>query len=275
MQNLINFLWRYSNTFLFLALELVALLLLVSYNSHHSVRFLSWTGDVSGSMFSAVTNFKEYVNLKETNEKLAAENAWLKSRLENAYLYSDMAFHPLVDTIYQQEYDFTSAKVINNTVDLTDNFIIIDKGRNNGVEPGMGVLGIDGIVGVVKDVSSSYAVIMSVLHKDFRHSAELKKSGYFGELSWKQEGAEWATLDDIPSHVTLQQGDTLISRGGGLFPKGQMVGFVDSWEQPEGSNFYQIKVRLSTDFRKIGFVYVIKNLKQQELKELIESQKDD
>lgn len=277
MRNLIDFLWRYYNTFLFLILELIAVLLLVNYNTHHSVKFLSWTGNLSGNVYSAVFNFKEYINLKEANDKLAAENAWLKSKMKDAYLDSDFSFSSIIDSSYQQQYEYTAAKVINNTIDLSDNFLILDKGSNNGVEPGMGVIGTEGIVGIVKDVSSSYSVVMSILHKDFRHAAALKESGYFGELKWEQEGPEWAVLEDVPGHITLTQGDTLVSRGGdrAIFPAGQLVGFVETWEQPEGSNFYKIKVKLSTNYRNISHVEVIKNLKRLELEQLIEQAQND
>ena len=277
MRNLINFFWRYYNTFLFLFLELIGVLLLVNYNVHHSVKFLSWTGDLTGGMYATVFNFKEYINLKDANVRLSEENAWLKSKLEESYLHSEFSFHSYTDSVYQQQYQFTAAKVINNTIDLTDNFLILDKGSNNGVLPGMGVLGSNGVVGIVKEVSSSYAVVMSILHKDFRHAASLKKSGYFGELKWEQQGPEWAILDAIPSHVELTKGDTLVSRGGELaiFPKGEMVGFVESWEQPEGSNFYRIKVKLSTNYRNINHVKVIRHLKHEELKALIEEVQND
>lgn len=269
MQNLINFFVKYHLTFLFVFLQLIGFSLLVSYNKFHNVSFLSWTGEVSGTLYSAVNNFSQYVELKEKNDELAEENARLRSLLKESYLSQRAEFNPFTDTLFQNQFTYTEARAINSTVDVSDNFFTLNKGSKQGVEQEMGVLGASGVVGIVTSVSDNFSVVMPLIHSDFQLSSRLKSSSYFGILKWEPNNDEVAYLHDIPNHVQLFIGDTILTKGAsGIFPPDQLVGVIESWESNPGSDFYMIKVRLSTIFRRTDHVYVIKNVFQKELIEL-------
>jgi rod shape-determining protein MreC len=80
----------------------------------------------------------------------------------------------------------------------------------------------------------------------------------------------YANLKEIPLHTKLNPGDTILTSGySTIFPEGILIGYVDSWQQTGGS-FNNIKVRLSTDFKRISEVYVIKNLFKEEQSKLEE-----
>ena len=129
----------------------------------------------------------------------------------------------------------------------------------------MAVISSEGIVGIVKSVSANYASVLSVLNRDFTVSAKIKKNGYFGPLSWNGNSAGNATLTDIPHHVKITRGDTIVTSGfGGIFPEGYMIGIIDDFRL-KGGNYYEITVRLSTDFRKLNYVQVIRNYAKTEI----------
>ena len=44
-----------------------------------------------------------------------------------------------------------------------------------------------------------------------------------------------------------------------IFPEGIKVGTVESYEQKSGEPFLTVKVKLVTDFKKLNYVFVIKN----------------
>ena len=67
-----------------------------------------------------------------------------------------------------------SAEVINNSVHKPNNYITIDKGRNDGVKKGMGVISSSGVVGIVKETSRHFSTILSILHSKSKVSVELK-----------------------------------------------------------------------------------------------------
>lgn len=208
---------------------------------------------------------KEYINLKENNSSLAKENASLKSLLPESF-YDNSALRTAVkDTQYFQQYTFINARVVNNSVSRRNNFITLDKGSAHGIQKDMGVISSSGVVGIVKDVSTHYCTVMSVLHKNTKISTRFKNSNYFGSLVWNGENSREATFLEIAKHVKFKQGDTLVTTVySSIFPEGIMVGTVKSSELKAGDNFYKITVSLSTNFDNLSHVYIVDNLYKNE-----------
>ena len=265
MRNLIRFLVQYHIAFLFVALQIFCLAILISYNNYHNIRFFSFSNEVSGAVNAQVTNVTEYISLKQINEELAEENTALKEKIKSAYLDTAESFNPFFDTAYEQQFSYTRAKVISASVNKLQNFLMINKGSKNGIERDMGVLSPSGVAGIVTEVSPNYATVMTLLHTQMSLSTAVDRTGYFGLLSWDGQSYDRIQLEDIPAHVDLLYGDTLVTQGaGGIFPPGQKIGFVTDWEELKGSRFYLINAEPATDFKKIRHVYIVKNkLKDQ------------
>jgi rod shape-determining protein MreC len=99
--------------------------------------------------------------------------------------------------------------------------------------------------------------------------AKITKNNYFGALVWDGEHANTADLNGIPFHIMVNVGDTVVTSGySSIFPEGLMIGIISKWDQEGGTNFYNIKVDLSTNFRTLKYVEVVQNTKQAELKKL-------
>jgi rod shape-determining protein MreC len=243
-------------------------------NFHHAA-FVNSANSVAASVNETVNSVTDYINLKKVNSDLAGENSRLLALRPEVY-YSDSAKRNIFnDTVYHQQYSFITAKVINNSVNRRNNYLTLDKGRLQGVQPEMGVVSSEGLVGIVKDVSEHFCSVMSFLHKDSRISAKIKKSGYIGSLIWGGYDANHATLKDIAQHVTLARGDTIITSSfSSIFPEGIIIGIIEDFHSKEGDNFYDITIRLSTDFSKLSYVYIINNVLKEEQRKLEESQKD-
>lgn len=223
---------------------------------------------------SAVSSVTQYLNLKNSNRDLAAENAELKSMLSALSADSVPAYRNQDTT---GKYIFHSARVVNNSFTRRNNYLTIDIGSEAGIKPEMGVIGPNGIVGQIKDVSPHYATVISLLHKNTRISAGFKDSRYFGSLSWPGMNPREALLSDIARHVKFSKGDTIVTTGySALFPGGIMVGTVKDFEARDGSSFYGITIELSTDFTNLHYVYVVENKHQEEIKNLeLQSQSND
>lgn len=220
-------------------------------------------------MVQAYSNVTEYFALKKANEQLAEENAHFHAREPQSYYKYDHEIFRIDDSIYVQQYTFITAQVINNSVNKRNNYITLNRGSKQGIEPGMGVISPQGIVGVVTDVSPHFSVAQSFLHKLSSVSAKLKSSNYSGILEWPGRSATHAILKDIPGHVELNMGDTIVTTSFSLvFPQGIMLGTIEEHELNTSTNFYDIKVKLSTDFQKLDHVYVVNNLLKKEQLEL-------
>lgn len=272
MRNLLNFIFRFHVAFLFLLLEVLGFFLLISYNNYHNIRAFSITNEVSGEFYGQVNEATSYLNLRDVNEQLSRENAALREMVRSSYLDTSSLFKPVFDTACVRVFEYLPAEVINGSVNKRNNYLIIDRGSSSGVKREMGVISPNGVAGVVVDVSPNYASVMSLLHGRSQVSTVIEKNGFFGLLKWDGSDPKYATLVDIPAHVDIAEGDTLLTRGAsGVFPKNQLVGTIESWEINQSNRFYEIKVNLATDFRRLQHVHVVKNSKKQEIDTLIQN----
>ena len=273
MQNLLKFLLRYHFLLLFILIETFSIFLLINNNNYQNSKFVGFTRSLSGTFYERVNNLQDYLNLREKNRKLARENLELRNFISKHLNTRTDTFLTQTDTIYQQQYQYIGARVINNSINKQHNFITLNKGLKSGIEPDMGVMSQDGIIGVVKGVSDHFSTVISLLNNELKISAKHKKSGYFGSLNWSGKDYQYVRLQQIPLHTQLSKGDTIITSGySTIFPEGVMIGFVDSWEE-RGGSFFEITVKLSTDFKDITNVYVIKNIFREEQKKLEEENK--
>lgn len=264
MRNLLKILYTYHFLLLFIGLEIISIIMLIQNNRYHSAQYASKARAISGSVFASVNDFKEYLSLKEANKALAKENAMLRNYLKSNYNTFDTTRITVNDSIYRQLYRYQEAKVVNNTVNKQFNYITLNKGSKSGIRPEMAVIGPNGIVGIVNGVSENYANVMSLLNVNFKVSARLKKNNYLGSIIWEGKDFEYCTLIDIPQHVEVNKGDTVITTGfSDSYPEGIMIGTVSGYNLKDG-NFYHIDVKLSTEFKTLSYVSVIENLSKEE-----------
>jgi len=135
----------------------------------------------------------------------------------------------------------------------------------------MAVVNSNGIIGIVKNVSPNFSSVISLLHQKMSISGKLKKSEYFGSVIWDSDenNHRTATLKEIPNHVDIQNGDTIITSGfSAICPEGLPIEKVQYFDVPKGSNFYNIVIELTTDFKQLSHVYVVKSLQKEELDKL-------
>lgn len=260
MQKVIQFLILRINFIIFLFFEIIALTLYFSNNPYQGSSFFNSSNAFTASIIDFSSNTRDYLALQEVNDNLAKENAHLRFLVSKKIMRSDVSNRVLNDTSTIRKFDYISAKVINNSTDKFRNYLTINKGSVDSIAVGMGVVCFDGIVGKVKSCSKNYATITSVLHQDMLISSKLKRIGAIGSLKWEGNNAQMAKLFYIPRHLEVKKGDTIVSSEfNSIFPEGEMIGRVTSISIKGDENFYSLNVRLSTDFSKLSYVYVIKN----------------
>ena len=276
MRNLLRFLLRYNFPIIFLVLELIALLLLVRINPIPHTRFYSGIQSINGFVYERSYGLRQFLDLKQENEQLAKENSRLRGLLE---IQNSLGDDELDGFTYgsdiQAAYEFIPARVINNSVNRQLNYITLNKGALEGIAPDMAVVAPQGIVGVVKNVSAHYSTVIPVLNSQLQVSVILKNTEYFGSLVWDGKDYREAMVNEIPIHVELEKGDILLTSGySALFPPGEMVGYVKSIEDSRGGSFRNLRIILSTDFKKLSRVYIINYRGKDERKD-IEQLEDD
>jgi len=268
MRQIINFLIKYKNTILFLCLLCLSLFFTVQSHTYHKSKFISSANFLTGGIYNWVNNIDEYFNLEEYNNRLVDENKWLRSRLtELSAKKIDTSYTDT--TSYENPYQFTSARVIKNQYAKRDNYILINKGNNDGLKTDQGVITSRGIVGIVEESTANYARIISILNTNLSVSVQLQKSDHFGSLTWNGKDPNIVQLEEVPRLAPVTKGDTIMTNGRSLiFPKGIPVGVIEDFELDVNKSYYNINVQLFNDMTNIGYVYVIENNDKAELKEL-------
>ncbi len=157
-------------------------------------------------------------------------------------------------------YPLVAARVLNNSLRAVDNYLTLNVGAADGVQPGLGVMSPSGVVGQVKAVSAHYATVFSLLHSKMAIAAKIKRDGTFGSVKWPSEDYSHALLDYIPRQNRLVVGDSVVTSGyNAVFPEGVFVGTVESFVKEPDKNFWTVRLRLGVDFSRLTYVYVVHN----------------
>ncbi len=271
MRTVLKFIIRQHNAIIFLLLETLCIFLTIKNNEYHKNVSFSFFKEITGQVHSAYYFVKKYIGTIEENKLLAEENSRLRTLLTNVLHDST---HHIIDL--KNNIQYIPAKVVYATTRTANNYLIIDKGLNDSILPDMGVISPNGIVGIVKDVSDNFSTVLPIININAHISARIKTNSYFGTTVWDGKNSQIIYLADIPYHIKLNKGDTVITSGfSTIFPEGIEIGTIVEFDYNEGNDFYNIKVQLKTDFNKINHVYVIRHLLQKEYKQIEQIIKND
>ena len=266
MQTLLNFLVKHNHWFFFILLEGISVMLIVRFNNYQSARFFTSANCVAGEMFSVITDATSYLSLKGENKQLLEQNVTLLSEVQQLReeLYSYKSAEALAaDELFLREssdYVFNSARVVNNSLNATNNYIVIDKGTADGVGSEMGIYNADGVVGVVYLSSKHYSLVLPLLNSKSNISCRIKGGDNFCALQWDGEDTQYSYLVDLPRYTKFEQGDTVVTSGfSSIFPANIPVGTIDRVEDTPDAMFYRARVRLLVDFSSLSSVYIVGN----------------
>ena len=274
MRNLLNFLLKYNYWFLFILLEVICFVLLFRFNNYQQSVYFTSANVVTGKVYEVSGSVSSYFHLKSVNEDLLDRNMLLEQQianLENALRERqvDSVIVNSIRNLDNKDYQIFKAHVIRNSLNQADNYITLDKGSSSGIRPEMGVVDGNGVVGIVYKTSPNYSLVISVLNSKSSISCKIVGSEYFGYLKWEHGDSRYAYLKDLPRHAEFNLGDTVVTSGySTVFPAGVMVGTVDDMCDSNDGLSYLLKIKLATDFGKLGDVRVIARTGQMEQQEL-------
>jgi len=275
MLNLWRFISRF-NAFFFLVIYLViSITLLIKNNDFQKASVYNSSNEIIGGIYQKVNIVNKYLNLNLVNDSLAKENILLHNQLKSSFLDDSMVNKIVADTINKVKYEYILAEVVNKSITSRNNYITINRGSKAGINKGMGVIGPNGIVGIVWNVSENFSSIQSILHEDTRITSSIEGTPYFGPLIWEGKDPNYVTLTDIPNQLNLKPKARVVTSGlGVIFPKGILIGTVNKAGVKGGGSFLDISVKLSTNFYALEYVYVIKNNFQTEQETLEDANKE-
>jgi rod shape-determining protein MreC len=282
MRNVFLFIARFSNLLFFLFLQVLALSMLFRYNKFHQAAYMNVANEVTGRFYVRYNKIETYFSLQKENEKLRMQNADLLNKLKADFAAPDSSMQLVtdsfrVDSLEQyRKFLYLPAKIIGNAVDGQNNFITLHRGSNQGVDVNMAVIGPEGVIGKIVNVSPNMSVAMSLLHRKNSVVALLKKGGGFGEVTWDGKDPRFVTLSNIPRTIKVVKGDTVITSSySDIFPPGKVVGYVAEVREDKSSSTYSLKLKTATDFYSVQHAFIVKNIQKAEMDSLMQKVKKD
>ncbi len=280
MRNFILFVRRFFNLILFLGLEIFCIVLIEHTSTLQGNDIVSSANIVSGLVYKKQSDVKYYFGLRKMNDSLLNENAMLRIQLDRIHsrdTLRDSLVHKqfnAADTsnhiVEYGEYIYRTARVINNSVNASDNYITLDRGSNDGITKNMAVISGTGIVGRVEHVSAHFASVLSVLSSKQQVSSKLK-DGTTSHVIWDEKQPEVLIMEDVPQQVKVKKGDSVFTTMFSVYSPNILIGTVVRTEQIKKNAMQKLYLQSSTNFHNLQYVYVIENKMMPEKKELEDS----
>ena len=247
--------------------------MIINQGTFQNSVFHNATTNVASVFYTQISNIADYFSLNKDNKNLAAKNAELQRKVSN--LEDFIARKNYESTLYEDTIlKVIPAKVVNHTVDKINNYMIINKGRKDGITENMSVINTEGVVGVVQSVSENYAVVISILSSKLKISGKFKKTGYLCSVFWNGISPYTGSVINIPEHITAAVGDTIVTSGySSIFPENIMIGTVKNVSLNTSTAWNDLTIEYATNFMSIRYVNVIVNSHFEELLNLEKSLK--
>ena len=280
MRNFILFIRRFFNLILFLALEIVCIILIEHTNTLQGNDIVSSANTVSGLVYKKQSDVVYYFGLRKMNDSLLNENAQLRKQIDQLHsvdTLKDSIVHRKInptDTsthiVKFADYLYRTARVINNSTNASDNYITINRGSKDGIAKNMAVISGTGIVGRVEHVSAHFASVISILSSKQKVSAKLK-NGTNGYIIWDEKQPDVLIMTDVPQQEKVKKGDSVYTAIFSIFSPDILIGTVVKTEMVKKDAMQRIYLQSSTNFHNLQYVYVIENKMAMEKKQLEDS----
>lgn len=245
---------------IFAFLEVFSLWCVYRFNNYGSAVLFNTTSALVAKSVETQNSVIRYTKLNDINAQLASENIRLTTEITKLHnTISKDSSRLNLDSTMTGRYSLEFAEAINFTTNQRNNFITINKGTKDGIKPNMAVISATGAVGKVKMCTNNFALVTSILHSENLVSSEIKKSRKLGSVKWEGLNPSEAELLYIDLYEPIQKGDTIVTSSiNSVYPKNIMIGTVKSVKK--GQQFLDITLKLSTDFKNLSYVYVVKNI---------------
>ncbi len=263
MQNLIDLIRKYQFVFVFIVLQIIAMILLVNRNTFHRFAFLNTTNALVGNFLETQANIQGYFELENQNIRLQDENADLRAQL----CALEKLYFEVADTFPHTEIDsnisFIQSRIINVSKQDYNQFLTINKGSKHGIGNHMGVISTTGVVGKTLYVSDYFSIIMSLLHES--SYLNVKVGDENGSLHWNDKKDGYCHINSISKYAVINVGDSVYTNNySTTFPENILVGTVSGASLNSDNQFFKIEVKLSNNFNNLDAVYLLNDLQEDE-----------
>ncbi len=221
---------------------------------------VSWVGSqiryVTSNIWEIATEHQQNKMLRSEVEQLRIQNLQASEfAAENQRLRALLG--------YKQgavQFDLVAARVIGRESETWSSMIVINCGTFDGVSEDMAVVTEKGLVGRIVEAGPNSSKVQLIL--DPRSSVgtlvQRPSSRVNGIVKGDLANPTMPRMVNIPKTSDVQEGDIIVTSGfGGIFPKGLIVGIVNSIENDEGGLLKCAILETAVDFQRLEDVAVI------------------
>jgi len=236
---------------------------LISAQSWISERYLAFS-DFFGSPRDMATLREENMVLRNEVAQLQSEIIALQENLAQAEI-----LYTLLDFARNNpDHEYVAATVIGREISPYLQYIVIDKGSNDGIRFGMPVVTQQGLVGRIDAVISDAARIQLITDAGSVVNVRLKNANVEGQVRGSITGE--VSLDMVPIDSKVDIGEVILTSGlGGTYPPNIFVGQVLSLQSRQNALFQTGSVQAIVDFSTLGAVLVITNFDAVDISPLV------
>ena len=244
---------------IFIILEVAAIAMLHSSSVLQDIWLNRTSHRVSGWLWGSGNRVAGYFRLSSRNKLLEEENARLSEELRK-YRELEKSEEYLSNAGAMDDgFDYSFARIVKMGRNSQRNYIIIDKGWEDGVTTDCGIVTAEGVVGVVDAADRHMAYGRTLMNPSMHVSVRLGRDGVAGPLSWDGRSSKGAVLSGIPLGYKAEPGDTLWTSGySSIFPAEIPVGIVKGSSTRSGAS-QDVQVELLQDFGALSYVTVVRN----------------
>jgi len=267
--------WKFISLAIFIALEIASLNLLSASSTLQNIWINRASHRTMAALWSGGENVRNYFSLGRRNEELSRENMILSRRLGELEKSLENA---QIEVLTQQKvhgFEYIPATIVKMSRNNQHNYIILDKGSEDGVVPECGIITSSGVVGIIEAVDRHYSYGLTLTNINIKVSARVGKDGAVGPMSWDGIHSNRAFIRELPLHYETSLGDTVLTSGySTIYPPGIPLGVSGSSRIVNGSS-RELEVTLFQNFSSLRNVTIVKNLGLDEIKALENKEEGD
>lgn len=259
----------------FILLEVVSVSLLRRTSTLQDIWLNRMSHAVMGRLWSSGENLRNRFFLQKQNDALRAENFELQEKLRTYELAAEAARERgsgVAGTDHR--FNYIPATVIKVSRNTSHNYIILNKGRADGVKPHSGIISENGVVGIVSAVDEHYCYGLTMMNNKISVSSRVGRDGIVAPLVWDGRHADKAYLTDLPLQYPIAEGDTVVTSGfSNIFPADIPIGVTGLSNMVNGST-NRTEVFLFQSFSALRYVTIVDNPERAEIAALEEHDAD-
>jgi rod shape-determining protein MreC len=189
-----------------------------------------WLSAFSGhGVRSAWEDYVDLRHVRQQNEDLQKQLSQL--RLERAAISEDAVEAQRLRALLQFKQQYiaktVAAEVIGTSGSDQSRLLVIDKGANDGLKPGMPVITPDGAVGKLRDVFPTTSQLLLLSDPTSGAGVLLQSTRIRAILKGSANGA--IVINNLTPDSRIKPGERVLTSGGDqVFPRGLAVGTIDS-----------------------------------------------